>query len=99
MVRQAVGSTPVIIGSKLATTYHRGVGVPYLEISVDISSNSTAASVTNFVAGYMSSLTLHLSFLIEGKTPAELPEQLLGEHSLASSEVFLKIKTIFLWIL
>ena len=79
MVKQACGTTPCIIGGKLKTSYHRGAEVPYLEIAVDISSNTTAASVTNFVAGYMSGLSIHLGFLLEGKTAAELPEQLLGE--------------------
>eukprot|EP00892_Ulva_mutabilis_P010433 jgi/Ulvmu1/7762/UM039_0070.1 len=76
LVRQAVGTTPVIIGTKLATTYHRGAR--HLEATVDISSNATAASIANYVAGSVSSLAIWMGFVLEGKTPDHLPERLLG---------------------
>lgn len=76
VMRQAVGSTPFIIGNKLSTTYHRGAR--YLETTVDIQSNATAARITSYVSGALSSLSISLGFVLEGKVPEHLPEQLLG---------------------
>lgn len=76
VMRQAVGTTPVIIGNKLRTTYHRGER--HLEVTIDISSNSTAAGITNYVAGSVSSLAIWLGFVLEGKRSEHLPERLLG---------------------
>jgi hypothetical protein len=91
VMRQAVGSTPVVIGTKLATSYHRGAN--YLEVTVDISSNSTAASITNFVAGAVSTLSIWLGFVLEGKVVEHLPERLLG----ALQEMF--FNTVMEWLL
>ncbi|KAL4450695.1 hypothetical protein ABPG77_001051 [Micractinium sp. CCAP 211/92] len=76
IIRQSVGTTPVILGQKLTTKYARGSN--YFEVDVDISSSSVAASVTNLVAGATKSLTVDLGVLLEGQTPQTLPEQLLG---------------------
>ena len=76
VMRQAVGSTPFIIGTKLNTTYHRGAR--YLETTIDIQSNATAARVTSYVCGSLTSMCISLGFLLEGKVPEHLPEQLLG---------------------
>lgn len=76
IIRQSVGTTPVILGQKLTTKYARGPN--YFEVDVDISSSSVAASVTNLVAGATKSLTVDLGVLLEGQTPQTLPEQLLG---------------------
>ena len=76
IMRQTLGSTPVIIGNKIGTSYHRGPN--YLEVTVDISSNTTAASITNMVAGAVSSLSIWLAFVLEGKRAEHLPERLLG---------------------
>lgn len=76
LMRQTMGSTPVIIGTKIGTSYHRGPN--YLEVTVDISSNSTAASIANMVAGAVSSLSIWLAFVLEGKRAEHLPERLLG---------------------
>lgn len=76
LMRQAVGTTPCIIGNKLQTTYHRGAH--YLEVTIDINSNATAASITNLVAGSVSSLAIWLGFVLEGKRADHLPERLLG---------------------
>jgi hypothetical protein len=75
-MRQTMGSTPVLIGTKLGTTYHRGPN--YLEVTVDISSNSTASSITNVVAGAVSSLSIWLAFVLEGRRAEHLPERILG---------------------
>lgn len=80
VIRQAVGSTPFIIGKKLATSYFRTA--KYLEITVDIQSNATAASITGYVAGALKSLSISLGFVLEGNIQEHLPEQLLGaRHS------------------
>ena len=75
-MRQAVGSTPFIIGTKLKSRYFRGPR--YLETCIDIQSNATAARITSFVLGAITSLAIDLGFVLEGKTPEHLPEQLLG---------------------
>ena len=76
IVRQSVGQTPVMLGRKLKTAYYHGVN--YLEVDIDISANATAATVTSMVAGWSKSVVLDIAVLIEGQTPEELPEQLLG---------------------
>ncbi|EFN53068.1 hypothetical protein CHLNCDRAFT_137358 [Chlorella variabilis] len=76
IIRQSVGTTPVILGQKLTTKYSRGPN--YFEVDVDISSSSVAASVTNLVAGATKSLTIDMGVLIEGQSGETLPEQLLG---------------------
>jgi Protein ENHANCED DISEASE RESISTANCE 2, C-terminal len=77
VVRQAVGSTPFIVGRKLTTTYYRTP--KYLEVTVDIQSNATAASITGYVAGALKSLSIALGFVLEGQVSEHLPEQLLGD--------------------
>lgn len=47
-------------------------------MDVDIGSSSVAASVTNLVCGATKSLTIDLGVLVEGQSPDQLPEQLLG---------------------
>jgi Protein ENHANCED DISEASE RESISTANCE 2, C-terminal len=81
LMRQTMGSTPVLIGTKLGTTYHRGPN--YLEVTVDISSNSTAASITNVLASAVSSLSIWLAFVLEGRRAEHLPERILGTLSIS----------------
>jgi hypothetical protein len=76
VMRQAVGTTPFIIGTKLKSLYFRGER--YLETTIDVNSNATAARITSYVAGALSSLSIWLGFVLEGKTTEQLPEQLLG---------------------
>lgn len=76
MLRHAIGSTPVLIGRKLKTSYHRGPN--YLECTVDVMSNAAAARITSFAASAISTLSIALGFVLEGKVPEHLPEQLLG---------------------
>ena len=80
VVKQAVGSTPFIVGNKLNTTFHRGAN--YLETTIDINTNATAARITSYVAPLLTGMVLHLGFVLEGKSPDHLPEQLLGTVSL-----------------
>ena len=76
IIKQSVGTTPVILGKKLATKYYRGKN--YFEVDVDIGANSVAASITNLVCGATKSLAVDMGVLIEGKSEATLPEQLIG---------------------
>ncbi len=81
VIKQAVGSTPVILGRKLTTTYHKGEmedGRRYLEIDVDIGSSSAASSVVGLVQPATKSLVVDLAVLLEGIKQDELPEGLLG---------------------
>ncbi len=76
IIKQSVGTTPVILGKKLATKYYRGKN--YFEVDVDIGANSVAASITNLVCGATKSLAVDLGVLIEGQSEETLPEQLIG---------------------
>eukprot|EP01025_Chloroclados_australasicus_P066857 TRINITY_DN9237_c0_g1_i2.p1 TRINITY_DN9237_c0_g1~~TRINITY_DN9237_c0_g1_i2.p1 ORF type:complete len:502 (-),score=31.95 TRINITY_DN9237_c0_g1_i2:449-1954(-) len=76
VLKQAVGTTPVILGRKLSTSYHRGPN--YIEAQFDIGSNSTAAYITNLAANATKTLVLDMALLLEGTTEQELPEYLIG---------------------
>lgn len=81
LVRKAVGTTPVLLGQKLTTKYHKGKtlnGGKYLEIDIDISSDTVARSVTGLVVGAITSLVIDWSVLLEGQSVDVLPERLLG---------------------
>lgn len=76
IVRQAVGSTPAIIGKKLRQPYYRGKN--YFELDVDISSSAVANRVVGLVSGYTKKLVIDMGFLLEGQRQDELPERLFG---------------------
>lgn len=76
IVKQSVGTTPVLLGQKLATRYFRGPN--YFEVDVDITSNTVANSVTSLVVGAITSLVVDLAPLVEGQAEDELPERLIG---------------------
>lgn len=90
IVKQAVGTTPVILGRKLTTTYHKGAlegGRRYLEIDVDIGSSSAASSVVGLVQPATKSLVVDLAVLLEGTKQDELPEGLLGTVRMAQLDL------------
>ncbi len=81
VVRQSVGTTPVLLGQKLKTKYFRGKGAggcSYFECDVDITSNTVANSVTRLVVNSITSLVVDLAPLVEGQAGDELPERLIG---------------------
>lgn len=49
VIKQSVGTTPVIMGNKLRTTYHQTHR--YFEVSIDVTSSSAAAYITGMVSG------------------------------------------------
>ncbi|PNW71078.1 hypothetical protein CHLRE_17g745697v5 [Chlamydomonas reinhardtii] len=82
MIKQSVGTTPVILGKALKVSYH--CTPTYIEVDIDISANSVANYVTGMVRGATSSLVVDLGFVLEGQAPWELPECLLGCFRLAN---------------
>jgi hypothetical protein len=82
VVRQSVGTVPVIVGTKLRAEYFRGPGDRYLEASVDVTSSAAAAYVTGMVRGATRSLAIDLGFVLEAHASHELPEALLGAFRL-----------------
>ncbi|KAG1680323.1 hypothetical protein FOA52_015413 [Chlamydomonas sp. UWO 241] len=76
VIKQSVGTTPVITGKALKTTYH--VTKQYIEVDIDVSANQVAAYVTGLVRGATKSLVIDMGFVLEGTAPWELPECLLG---------------------
>lgn len=75
-VKQAVGTTPCLLGRKLTASYHRGPR--YFEVDVDVSSSSVAANIVGLVQGLTKSLCVDMAICLEGHSPEELPESLLG---------------------
>ena len=81
VVRQSVGTTPVLLGLKLKTKYFKGKapgGCSYFECDVDITSNTVANSVTRLVVNSITSLVVDLAPLVEGQASDELPERVIG---------------------
>ena len=76
IIRQSVGSTPVLLGKKLKQYYFKSA--KYIEVDVDVGSSYTAATVVNMVSGVTKTLVVDLAIVLEGKTQQELPESLLG---------------------
>ena len=53
-------------------------GPRYFEVDVDVSSSSVAANIVGLVQGMTRSLVVDMAIVLEGHSPEELPEQLLG---------------------
>lgn len=90
IVRQAVGSTPAIIGKKLRQPYFRGK--QYFELDVDIGSSAVANRVVGLVSGYTKKLVIDMGFLIEGQRQDELPERLFGSCRLVHIDLTIATK-------
>lgn len=78
IVKQGVGSTPAILGNKLKQEYHYDKTNNVFEVEVDVSSSAVAGKILGLVKGAAKSLVIDLSFLLEGKEIAHLPEVLIG---------------------
>jgi hypothetical protein len=85
VVRKMVKGTPAVIGKRLPTTYThypadetRGLSDCF-EVDLDVTStDKVGRSACNMSRRYMSSVTVDLGFVIEGRVEDELPEQMLG---------------------
>ncbi|KAK9836134.1 hypothetical protein WJX81_004188 [Elliptochloris bilobata] len=80
IIRQSVGNTPVLLGKKLKTEYHRGPGNVF-EVDVDVGSSRAANTVVGMVAPATKSLVISMGVALEGHSEEELPERLLGTES------------------
>lgn len=76
IVKQSVGTTPCLLGHKLAQRYSRGPN--YVEVDVDVASSSVAATVVGLVMGATKSVVVDMGIVLEGHAGDELPEALLG---------------------
>jgi len=76
LVKKACGETPAILGKKLPQ--HFGNGSNYFEIVIDVTQSAMAGSLVKLMIGYAKRLVIDLSFLIEGQSEDELPEELIG---------------------
>ena len=89
IVRKLVTGQPALIGKRLDVSYkyipsEKNSGECLQICDLDISSGAAIAKKTvNVTRRYMSSLqAVDIGFVIEGKTPAELPEQMMGSTRL-----------------
>ncbi|XP_047973259.1 protein ENHANCED DISEASE RESISTANCE 2-like [Salvia hispanica] len=85
IVRQSVGSTPCLLGKSVDCTYIRGSS--YLEIDVDIGSSTVANGVLGLVIGVITTLVVDMAFILQGNTPEELPERLIGAVRISHLEL------------
>ncbi|PKI56371.1 hypothetical protein CRG98_023256 [Punica granatum] len=76
IVKQSVGKKACLVGQALEINYCRGKN--YLELDVDVGSSTVARGVVSLVLGYLNNLVIEMAFLVQGNTPDELPECLLG---------------------
>jgi len=76
IVRQAVGTKPAILGTKLKQTYFRNEH--YCELNLDIASSAVAANITRLALSYAKQLVVDMCFVFEGKTVDQLPERVVG---------------------
>ncbi|KAE8891138.1 hypothetical protein PF005_g9192 [Phytophthora fragariae] len=76
LVRKSVGAKPLIIARALETTFYQTPA--YLEVVVDICSDTIAKHVTALCRSHSTRLTVDVGYVIEGRDEAELPEALLG---------------------
>lgn len=81
VVKKAVGSKPALIGTKLKQRYFfsaNSLQYTYQEVDVDIGSSIVAWKCTMTAAGYARLLVCSLSFVVEGRTEEELPEEVIA---------------------
>ncbi|OIT37041.1 PREDICTED: protein ENHANCED DISEASE RESISTANCE 2-like isoform X1 [Nicotiana attenuata] len=95
IVRQSVGSSPCLLGKAVDCNYIRGP--KYLEIDVDVGSSTVANGVMGLVIGVITTLVVDMAFVVQGNTPDELPEALIGAarvcHIELSSAVVPKLES------
>lgn len=77
IVKKAVGEQAICVVGR-ALTCHYSMGENFIEVDIDVGSSMLATAVTHLALGYITTLTVDLAFLIEGRTETELPERILG---------------------
>uniref|UniRef100_A0A0V0GY27 Putative ovule protein n=1 Tax=Solanum chacoense TaxID=4108 RepID=A0A0V0GY27_SOLCH len=90
-MKQSVGKKSCLVGQALEVHYFRGRN--YLELGIDVGSSTVARGVVSLVLGYLNNLVIEMAFLIQGNTPEELPEFLLGTCRLNHLDVSKSIQT------
>jgi len=70
------GERPVLVGNKLETRSF--VGKNYLEMDINVASSKVAVMLNSVIIRASAALTVDMAFTIEGLTPQELPERVLG---------------------
>jgi len=78
IVQKAAGTTPAIIGRKLTCTYFRDEKLNYVEVDIDVGSSVIGANLQGLVHKYTTTLVIDLTYVIQGNSEEELPEQLWG---------------------
>jgi hypothetical protein len=76
VVKKAVGSTPAIMGTKLAQHYVKRDR--FFEVILDCGSSSVATGVIRLSLGYAKTLVVDMGFLFEGTDETTLPERIFG---------------------
>lgn len=76
VVKKAVGSKPTLLGTKLKQHYIRNDR--FFELVIDVASDSIAKKVVGLSRGYAESLIVDMAFVLEGKSPSTLPENVMG---------------------
>lgn len=76
ILKQSVGTTPVIMGRKLRQIYFRTDS--YIEVDIDLAANTAANHITGVVRGAIRTVSLDFAFLLEAQRQKELPEKLIG---------------------
>jgi len=86
VVRKALPpEIPSIIGRKLPIQYFSGPD--YLEVSVAVVASALGRRIVRLMAGSSRYLSLEVFCLIEGQSPEELPERMLGGFSFFSVDM------------
>jgi hypothetical protein len=76
IVRKAVGTKPSIIGKKIKQYYIRSDR--YMEMIVDISSDSIAQRIVKLALGFARTLVTDIMYVLEGNSCDTLPERIFG---------------------
>ncbi|KAH3767173.1 lipid binding protein [Pelomyxa schiedti] len=95
LAKKAVGNKPALVGTKLACKYFRGT--KYFEICLDVGSTSVGTTIIGVINKYVKSLVVDLAFLLEGKSEAQLPEQLLCGIRMYHCDLEYLMREVPLW--